>query len=558
MVFLVAGLTITLLTTLAANAQTVPPLTSGWSPGAIPSSGGIVVRPFPVVTGEPFTANDDSRRVEIQNGKKVAYESHSVVARDSAGRIATRTPGSPQVPVGPASRVSVPAGGSITDPVTMVHLSWTESGPPQLDHTVMQDRIIPNMPRFRAAPLNPCERPNRRQNDRAGITQQTQPLGKRTIQGLLAEGCRVTTLIPAAAHSDQPVTITDEWWISPLFGIILLHTKHGTDGTDQIEQLDHIVLGAPDPSLFRPPPDYKIVDLDAQRARQEQSEFTVPPGASDAEMLSGNWEASDPFAGGSSQVGILVKISANRRVPFQHGKVTGTGPQKFADFEVRVYQRIDGQDKGGWFTTSSVGGASWDGNRLQVKFNGTHPNDFIQGELALDLAFNSAKQSWIGVYTRNGETKPVVLTRPGGSSNALSNPFLGGWLQQGIPGTSICIHIAEALDGALLAWRDGRSGPSINPREGMSIATLYEIDGDGLGVEVNGDTLTLQEGIYWGGIAGQLPRKFTGKLSPDGLQIIGSWAPATPPPLLQSQPAVGQSATFTRMTAQSCFLQTPK
>ena len=97
-------------------------------------------------------------------------------------------------------------------------------------------------------------------------------------------------------------------------------------------------------------------------------------------------------------------------------------------------------------------------------------------------------------------------------------------------------------------------GPTINPSEGMTTAFFQENDGDALGVQITGNTVTLQEGIYWGG---QGPRKFTGKLSPDKSQIVGNWGPIFRATEAQNQPAVGEAATFTRAVGQSCWSQGP-
>jgi hypothetical protein len=100
-------------------------------------------------------------------------------------------------------------------------------------------------------------------------------------------------------------------------------------------------------------------------------------------------------------------------------------------------------------------------------------------------------------------------------------------------------------------------GPIINSSEGTTTAFFQENDGDALGVQLAGHTATLMEGIYWSGIAGQPPRKFTGRLSPDESQIVGSWDPLPQAPGSQEQPAISEAATFTRMAGQSCWSQGP-
>jgi hypothetical protein len=441
----------------------------------------------------------------------------------------------------------------------MVKMRWDEGGPPQLNEIVMKNRIPPNTPLSRPQPLNACERESgNTRNYPNGETQQIGDLGERTIQNILTRGCRVTTVIPPLSmHNDQALTITDDWWSSLQFRITLLHVYHDPNGTDEIEQLDKIVLGEPDLSLFQPPSGYAVRDMDAEREQQERSEVTVEPGEPGAEMLAGAWEADNPFVGESSQMGILLKILANRRVPFHQGKVIGAGPEKIASLDVRVYQRVAGEDKGGWFSTNRGDDASWDSHRLRIEFNGADPGAFIQGKLRLDIAFNQGDLTWTGSYTRDGVTKPILLARPGASLRAVSNPFLGGWLENGRPGASRCVYIAQGLDGTLVSWRNTRMGPSINPSEGMTTAFFQENDGDALGVQITGNTATLQEGIYWAGIAGQPARKFTGKLSPDGSQIVGSWGPIFQAPGAQNQPAIDEAATFTRMVGQTCWSRSP-
>ena len=538
-------------------AQPTPPLSSQWAPGAVPAGGGIRVSAYPIVTGEPFIAENNSRSVQIRNGERTIYESRSIIARDSSGRVPTRTAESPHVLFPDGGGVAfVPASSSISDPAAGVRLYWMERGPPQLDVVVLKNRILPNTPQSRSQPLNACERESgHTRNYPNGETQQIADLGERTIHNILTRGCRVTTFIPAGAiHNNQPLTITDDSWSSPQLRINLIHVHHDPSGADMTEQLENIATGEPDPSLFQPPPGYKVQDMDAEREEQERSQVTVEPGGPDTEMLAGAWETDDPFASKPSQMGILLEILANRRVPFHQGKVVGDGPEKIASLDVRVYQRVAREDKGGWFSTTKHGGASWDGHQLRIEFNGRGAGTFIQGELALDLTFNEQKRFWMGSYTRDSVTRPVLLARPGASRKAVSNPFLGGWSENGRIGGLRCVYIAQGLDGTLLAWRDTRMGPTINPNEGMTTATFQENNGDALGVQIIGNTVTLQEGIYWGGIAGQPPRKFTGKLSPDESQIMGSWEVPGP----QSQPTTAEVTTFTRMAGQSCWSQGPK
>jgi hypothetical protein len=286
----------------------------------------------------------------------------------------------------------------------------------------------------------------------------------------------------------------------------------------------------------------------------QQPIATVSPGEPDAQTLAGYWEAKDPFAHGSAQVGLLIKILTDRTVPRSPNSGLVAGPQQFTEFDIGFYQRTSPTAvRIGWFMVAPDGGASWDGHRLQIKFNDEGPGVFIPSKLWLNLAFNQAKQIWVGTYTRNHETRRIALTRPIASIPNASTRFIGSWRESPTVAQTRCIYIAQGADRAVVAWRDSRSVP-IGESRHSGLATVWQTDGDALGVYIDGDTLSLQEGLYWSGVAGgNLPRKFVGKLSPDGLQIIGIWAEIGSMPLLRAQPPPSDSATLVKTTSRSCL-----
>jgi hypothetical protein len=207
-----------------------------------------------------------------------------------------------------------------------------------------------------------------------------------------------------------------------------------------------------------------------------------------------------------------------------------------------------------------------------MEYHGGSLNSVIQGDLALDLTYNVQKGFWTGSYTRGGVTKPVRLTRPGASRKGPSNPFVGEWSKSGRMGPSppasrfpSCVYVAQGSDGAFVAWRNMNLGPAVNPREGYDVAAFQQWDGDALGVQINGDTLILQEGIDSGAAPGRGAGRFTGKLSPDGTQIIGTWVAHAPESWgvsssrqEQTQSMTVPVTTFTKMKmGQSCWSQPP-
>ncbi len=301
------------------------------------------------------------------------------------------------------------------------------------------------------------------------------------------------------------------------------------------------------PIPFRPPRHILMLSIGcatvlggcALWAQTPQTQFTVQPGQPDAEMLAGPWVGDDPFSNPTAQLVIHLRLVANRRVPFHENRVTGDGPQRFQNFEIKFYQRVDGEWRFDFYNTVDPRSATWDGNRLTVTLRG------------LDLNFDKQGSFWTGTYTRGSVTKSVRLTRPGGFER-LSNPFVGGWLESyryadgGLALDTRCVHIAQNSNGALAAWRDIKDLHPSGPREGDDVATIREEDGEAMGVKTEGDTLILEEVNDGRGL--HLPWIFTGKLSRDGTRITGSWVIDDGPDAIIS--------TFTRLPqGQSCWSQ---
>jgi hypothetical protein len=86
-------------------------------------------------------------------------------------------------------------------------------------------------------------------------------LGTQRIEGVLAQGYRSTTLMPSRTGDDAlTVPYVYESWFSPeIDELVLMKTSDPRTG-QSIHKLIHIVVGEPDPALFRIPADCQIVD----------------------------------------------------------------------------------------------------------------------------------------------------------------------------------------------------------------------------------------------------------------------------------------------------------
>lgn len=95
----------------------------------------------------------------------------------------------------------------------------------------------------------------------------TESLGSQRIEGVEAEGKRITTTIPAGEIGNTlPIEITDESWFSPELQTVVMTKHHDPRSGDTVYRLTNISRRDPDRSLFQVPPDYMIVDRSAPKA----------------------------------------------------------------------------------------------------------------------------------------------------------------------------------------------------------------------------------------------------------------------------------------------------
>ena len=86
-------------------------------------------------------------------------------------------------------------------------------------------------------------------------------LGQKMIDGLLADGKRVTTVLPVGSiGNQQPITVLSEQWFAPDLEILVM-TRHSDPRTGETSySLSNITRGEPAAGLFDVPPDYTIQD----------------------------------------------------------------------------------------------------------------------------------------------------------------------------------------------------------------------------------------------------------------------------------------------------------
>jgi hypothetical protein len=86
-------------------------------------------------------------------------------------------------------------------------------------------------------------------------------LGQKSIEGVMAEGTRTTTTIPAGRIGNaQAIKVVAEQWFSPDLQVLIM-TRHADPRSGEtIYRLSNIIRGEQDRSLFEVPADYTIQD----------------------------------------------------------------------------------------------------------------------------------------------------------------------------------------------------------------------------------------------------------------------------------------------------------
>jgi hypothetical protein len=207
------------------------------------------------VTGAPFSATFSTQTTQaLADGNQIQHSATGTFARDSQGR--TRRD------------MTLPAIGPwSTSGQAAPHVVFINDSVAGTQYILEPDRkVARQMKRFRGGrqggaassdadgpPPAGTEGANRRPN----VT--TAALGTQTINGVQAEGTRVTHTIPAGAIGNaNPIVITNErWYSSELHTVVMIKRSDPRMGTTTF-QLTNIQKQEPDASLFQVPPDYTV------------------------------------------------------------------------------------------------------------------------------------------------------------------------------------------------------------------------------------------------------------------------------------------------------------
>jgi len=211
------------------------------------------------VTGAPYTAEAVTETVQtLSDGNRITRRHTARLARDSEGRTRRQEKlgGGPLAKAGEGIEMIL-----ISDPVAEVHYSFNT-----------QNRIA-NKTSFRAKKVMEAGREIAIEKEMAvgfATMQMKAPaadptrvksenLGKRSIEGVIADGTRTTTTIPAGEiGNDRPIEIFYERWFSPELQMVVLTRNVDPRMGEMTYKVTNLQRGEPSRTLFEVPAEYTI------------------------------------------------------------------------------------------------------------------------------------------------------------------------------------------------------------------------------------------------------------------------------------------------------------
>lgn len=225
-------------------ATTIPAFSQFSTAGACNDSGAriqvgveVPVRMAPII-GAPYSGREstESVRTRFDGARETTPGVTESTWRDSSGRIRTESHGEP--------------GGHDPCRSFLAKIEDPVAGYAYLVDPV--NRIVHRVALVSRPGANPAPR-QRREGEES--------LGTKIMSGVAVEGFKETRVVPPPRRrpDDPPTTLTVESWRSPQLGVPV-YSRTQTGGSEVIKTLKDLSTAEPDPSLFRVPAGYKVID----------------------------------------------------------------------------------------------------------------------------------------------------------------------------------------------------------------------------------------------------------------------------------------------------------
>ncbi len=204
-----------------------------------------------VVKNAPYSATITTESTQVLgDGNRIVNKQTDSVARDSQGRTRRELTMERMGPL----KVNAHKAIFIHDPVaqTVTMLNPDKQIAHLMNHGGMGAKQMMKMHEKMHAADEAQGDP-----EQAQVTRES--LGTQQIEGVTAEGTRVTRTIPAGAiGNERPIQITVESWTSPDLHVLVLQKRNDPRFGETVYRLTNIKRDEPDPTLFQVPSNFKM------------------------------------------------------------------------------------------------------------------------------------------------------------------------------------------------------------------------------------------------------------------------------------------------------------
>lgn len=237
-------------------------LIAATSPAQTPSPCGVAALPLTIYgglskAGAPFSATIKTTHEEkFADGNAIHGQIVTHAYRDSAGRFHGET--MQRCDIGADGQFHPGFNVSVIDPVARITISWRVN-----DYEEKIARVSHQPDPKSVSPPPPLTEEQRKQiataQERSTRNGHSENLGTRTIAGVVCDGTRGVTITPAGEDGNLlPIETISELWRAHDSGIVMLHIQDDPYNGRTTAEVTEFSQSEPDPSLFAPPPGYKL------------------------------------------------------------------------------------------------------------------------------------------------------------------------------------------------------------------------------------------------------------------------------------------------------------
>ncbi len=220
------------------------------------------------ISGAPYTAQATTETVQtLADGNRIRHTTTAMVARDSQGRT-RREQSFDFVPL--AGQAQPQKVVFIHDPVAQTSYVLNPDHTAQKMPFLTQQKMpfVTQMSQSVSGGASTrvmiatSVAPDRSQfSDKTGESS-TEQLGQQMMEGVQAQGKRITTVIPAGAiGNEQPLTEVTETWYSPELQTLVSSTRTDPRTGTTTYKLTNIQRSEPPADLFQVPSDYTVNEM---------------------------------------------------------------------------------------------------------------------------------------------------------------------------------------------------------------------------------------------------------------------------------------------------------